>query len=58
METGIDPRNVRTRFGLFENFKYPNPAIAADRDEAELCAAGDEVRSTVVDGQNGHARHH
>jgi OmpA-OmpF porin, OOP family len=36
IETGIDLRNVRMRFLLFETFKFPHADIAAKLDKAEL----------------------
>jgi outer membrane protein OmpA-like peptidoglycan-associated protein len=38
LETGIDLRNVRMRFLLFETFKFPNAVISADLDKAKLRA--------------------
>jgi outer membrane protein OmpA-like peptidoglycan-associated protein/polyisoprenoid-binding protein YceI len=38
LETGIDLRNVRMRFLLFETFKFPNAVITADLDKAKLRA--------------------
>jgi len=38
LETGIDLRNVRMRFLLFETFKFPSAEITAKLDKAKLAA--------------------
>src|SRR5581483_8511759 len=38
LDTGIDLRNVRMRFLLFETFKFPSAQITAQLDKAKLLA--------------------
>ncbi|HEY4406479.1 MAG TPA: flagellar motor protein MotB, partial [Xanthobacteraceae bacterium] len=38
LETGIDLRNVRMRFLLFETFKFPSAEITAKLDKSKLAA--------------------
>ena len=44
LDTGIDLRNVRMRFLLFETFKYPYAEITAKLDKSKLRALATETR--------------
>jgi OmpA-OmpF porin, OOP family len=44
IDTGVDVRNVRMRFLLFETYKFPNAEIAAKLDKAKLRALATETR--------------
>jgi outer membrane protein OmpA-like peptidoglycan-associated protein/polyisoprenoid-binding protein YceI len=44
IETGIDLRDVRMRFLLFEVFKFPNAEISAKLDKSKLQALSTETR--------------
>ncbi len=44
IETGVDVRDVRMRFLLFETFKFPYAEISAKLDKAKLQALATETR--------------
>ena len=44
LETGIDLRNVRMRFLLFETFKFPSAEISARLDKSKLAAITSAAR--------------
>jgi OOP family OmpA-OmpF porin len=46
IETGVDVRDVRMRFLLFETFKFPNAEISAKLDKSKLQALATETRVT------------
>jgi OmpA-OmpF porin, OOP family len=48
LDTGIDLRNVRMRFLLFETFKYPSAIITANIDRSKLGELGSRSRITYV----------
>jgi outer membrane protein OmpA-like peptidoglycan-associated protein len=48
LETGIDLRNVRMRFLLFETFKFPSAEITAQLDKAKLAALPSAKRISYV----------
>ena len=56
LETGIDLRNVRMRFLLFETFKFPHAEITARLDKAQLqgLTAGTPVQYPLVLDVNMH----
>jgi OOP family OmpA-OmpF porin len=48
LETGIDLRNVRMRFLLFETFKFPSAEITANLDKAKLAALATSSRMSYT----------
>ena len=56
LETGVDLRNVRMRFVLFETFKYPTAEITAQLDKSKLQGLSDRkpIRYPLVLNVNLH----
>ena len=48
LETGIDLRNVRMRFLLFETFKFPSAEITARLDKSKLAAVATAARASYT----------